>query len=52
MKIVIPGGTGQVGAILNRAFDAGSHNVVVVTRRPAGAGQVAWDGTTLGHGLR
>jgi uncharacterized protein (TIGR01777 family) len=48
MRIVIPGGTGQVGTILNRAFAAAGHEVVVVTRRPAGAGQVAWDGATLG----
>jgi len=48
MKIVIPGGTGQVGAILNRAFAAAGHDVVVLTRRPACAGQVAWDGETLG----
>jgi uncharacterized protein len=49
MKIVIPGGTGQVGAILNRAFAVAGHDVVVLTRRPAGAGQVAWDGRTLGR---
>ncbi|MFD7388452.1 TIGR01777 family oxidoreductase [Streptomyces sp. NPDC059852] len=48
MKIVIPGGTGQVGAILNRALTAAGHEVVVLTRRPARAGQVGWDGTTLG----
>jgi uncharacterized protein len=48
MKVVIPGGTGQVGAILNRALTAGGHDVVLLTRRPAGAGQLAWDGQTLG----
>lgn len=48
MKIVIPGGTGHVGAFLNRAFAAAGHDVVVLTRRPVGAGQVAWDGGTLG----
>lgn len=48
MKIVIPGGTGQIGAILNRSFAAAGHDVVVLTRRPARAGQVAWDGGTLG----
>ncbi|MFB8760209.1 TIGR01777 family oxidoreductase [Streptomyces nigra] len=48
MKIVIPGGTGQVGAVLNRALTAAGHEVVVLTRRPARAGQVGWDGTTLG----
>jgi len=35
MKIVIPGGTGQVGMILNRALIAAGHDVVVLTRRPA-----------------
>jgi uncharacterized protein len=48
MKIVIPGGTGQVGAILNRAFAAAGHEVVVLTRRPACEGQVGWDGETMG----
>jgi len=48
MKIVIPGGTGQVGTLLHRAFTAAGYDVVVLTRRPAGRGQVAWDGQTLG----
>src|SRR5580700_103621 len=48
MRIVIPGGTGQVGAILNRALVAAGHEVVILTRRPRGDGQVAWDGQTLG----
>jgi uncharacterized protein (TIGR01777 family) len=48
MKIVLPGGTGQVGRILNRALTAAGHQVVVLTRRPAGEGEVPWDGRTLG----
>ena len=32
MKIVIPGGTGQVGTILDRALTAAGHEVVVLTR--------------------
>ena len=48
MKIVIPGGTGQVGNILNRALTAAGHEVVVLTRRPVRAGEVHWDGATLG----
>jgi len=48
MKIVIPGGTGQVGALLNRAFAAAGHEVVVLTRRPSRDGHVAWDGETMG----
>ncbi|SNS98237.1 hypothetical protein SAMN05216276_10218 [Streptosporangium subroseum] len=48
MKIVIPGGTGQVGAILNRALTAAGHDVVVLTRRPVREREVRWDGETLG----
>ncbi|MET7703507.1 TIGR01777 family oxidoreductase [Streptomyces sp. NPDC005485] len=48
MKIVIPGGTGQVGAILRRALTAAGHDVVVLTRRPNGESEVPWDGETLG----
>jgi uncharacterized protein len=44
MKIVIPGGTGQVGGVLQRALSAAGHDVVIVSR---GAG-VRWDGRTLG----
>src|SRR5579875_720388 len=48
MRVVIPGGTGQVGAVLRRAFSAAGHEVVIVTRRPRGSGQVGWDGERLG----
>ena len=51
MKIVIPGGTGQVGGILARALRAGGHDVVVVSRGGVavpGARAVSWDGTTAG----
>ncbi|GAA2522720.1 MULTISPECIES: TIGR01777 family oxidoreductase [Streptomyces] len=48
MKIVIPGGTGQVGTVLNRALTAAGHEVVVLTRRPDGPGEVHWDGRTPG----
>jgi uncharacterized protein len=48
VKIVIPGGRGQVGSLLGRSLAAAGHQVVVVTRRPSGAGQVGWDGETLG----
>ncbi|ANS63373.1 NAD-dependent epimerase/dehydratase [Streptomyces lincolnensis] len=48
MKIVIPGGTGQVGAILNRALTAAGHEVVVLTRRPRREREIAWDGRSLG----
>lgn len=51
MKIVVPGGTGQVGTLLARAFVADGHEVVVFSRRPRLAPWriVAWDGETLGN---
>ncbi|CAM5495076.1 NAD-dependent epimerase [Streptomyces spiroverticillatus] len=49
MKIVIPGGTGQVGAVLDRALTGAGHEVVILTRTPTRARQVAWDGRTQGE---
>jgi uncharacterized protein (TIGR01777 family) len=49
MKIVLPGGTGQVGMILDRALTAAGHEVTVVTRRPVRAHDIGWDGVTLGR---
>lgn len=50
MRIVIPGGSGQVGQLLARALLAQGHEVVVLGRGGAvGAGRaVVWDGRTLG----
>lgn len=50
MKIVIPGGSGQVGTVLARALHAAGHEVVVVSRAPAAAPwrTVAWDARSLG----
>lgn len=50
MKIVIPGGTGQVGTILARHFHAQGHEVVVLSRtaRTLPWNVVPWDGQTLG----
>ena len=50
MKIVIPGGTGQVGAVLARAFQGDGHEVVVLSRSPtAGPWRaVRWDAETAG----
>ncbi|AZP15991.1 TIGR01777 family protein [Streptomyces aquilus] len=48
MKFVIPGGTGQVGTVLDRALRAAGHDVVVLTRRPTRDHEVQWDGKTLG----
>jgi uncharacterized protein (TIGR01777 family) len=53
MKIVIPGGSGQVGELLARAFQADGHAVVVLSRRPLPRPWrvVPWDGETLGAWL-
>ncbi|WP_437596813.1 DUF1731 domain-containing protein [Sorangium sp. So ce590] len=54
MKIVLPGGSGQVGQILARAFAADGHEVIVLCRSasvPAGR-VVPWDGRTLGPWAR
>ncbi|WP_367048187.1 TIGR01777 family oxidoreductase [Streptomyces sp. Je 1-332] len=48
MKVVLAGGTGQVGAVLERSMTAAGHDVVVLTRSPVRARQVAWDGRTSG----
>jgi uncharacterized protein len=48
MRFVIPGGTGQVGTVLNRALTAAGHDVVVLARRPSRDGEVEWDGETAG----
>ena len=50
MKIVIPGGTGQVGTLLARAFHSDGHEVVVLGRSPKQRDwrTVNWDGQTLG----
>jgi uncharacterized protein len=51
MRVVIPGGSGQVGTILARAFHADGHDVVVLSRRPRIQPWrvVEWDGATLGR---
>ncbi|WP_340383980.1 DUF1731 domain-containing protein [Streptomyces sp. SS7] len=48
MKFVVPGGTGQVGNVVRRALTAAGHEVVVLSRRPSGPGEVPWDGRTRG----
>ncbi len=45
MKIIIPGGSGQIGSVLARHYRGAGHEVVVLGR---GAGVIAWDGKTLG----
>ncbi len=51
MKIVIPGGSGQVGTVLARSFHKSGHEVVVLSRHPNNSPwrTVAWDGETLGE---
>jgi uncharacterized protein len=50
MKIVIPGGSGQVGMILSRAFHKAGHEVVVFSRKPNAEPWrvVAWDSENAG----
>src|SRR5262245_35740303 len=54
MKIVIPGGSGQVGTLLARAFHNDGDEVVVLSRRPGirPCRVVRWDGETLGNWQR
>ena len=52
MKIVIPGGTGEVGTLLANQFHGDGHEVVILSRKPAKDAPwrfAAWDGTTLGN---
>jgi hypothetical protein len=50
MKIVIPGGTGQVGVILARAFHRDGHELTVLSRSSQSVPWqvVNWDGKTIG----
>jgi hypothetical protein len=50
MKIIIPGGSGQVGTILARRFHAQGHAVTVLSRdpHPTPWRVVPWDGATPG----
>jgi uncharacterized protein (TIGR01777 family) len=50
VKVVIPGGSGQVGTLLARALRAEGDEIVVLGRdpRPAPWRTVAWDGRTRG----
>ena len=55
MKIVIPGGTGQVGTVLARAFHTADDDVTVLTRKSASPSPwrtIAWDGRSLGPWTR
>ena len=50
MKVVLAGGSGQVGTILARALHADGHKPVVISRKPNSAlwQTVQWDGRALG----
>jgi uncharacterized protein (TIGR01777 family) len=50
MKLVVPGGSGQVGTLLARAFVADGHEVVVLSRKPAPTPwrTLPWDAETVG----
>lgn len=52
MRIVIPGGTGQVGGVLRRWYAAAGHDVVVLSRHPEtlepGVRHRVWDGRSVG----
>jgi uncharacterized protein len=50
LRIVIPGGSGQVGCMLARFFQARGHHVTVLTRGPYTAPwqTVYWDGIQVG----
>ncbi|MFJ2868062.1 TIGR01777 family oxidoreductase [Kitasatospora sp. NPDC087314] len=49
MRIVIPGGSGALGTLLDRILTAAGHQVVVLTRRPRRPREIGWDGRTLGR---
>src|SRR2546423_9751333 len=50
MKIIIPGGSGQLGTVLARAFHESGHEVVVLSRtlRNVPWQTIEWDGETIG----
>ena len=48
MRIVISGGSGFLGRALTSALRAGGHQVIVLTRRPAGEGELLWSAETSG----
>lgn len=54
MKIVLPGGTGQVGTLLARSFHARGDEVVVLGRSPSPAPwrTVPWDAVSVGEWAR
>ena len=53
MRLLLPGGSGQIGTMLARYFEAAGHHVIVLSRNPQARSQptawqtVQWDGQTL-----
>ena len=52
MKIIIPGGTGQLGQILRREFERTGDEVIILTRTASQPGEISWDGRVLGNWAR
>jgi uncharacterized protein (TIGR01777 family) len=55
VKIVITGGTGQIGTVLSRAFASDGHELSILSRRSDANGPfrvIRWDATTLGEWTR
>ena len=55
MKIIIPGGSGQVGTILARSFDKNGHEVIILSRQGSNATPwriIEWDAETIGDWAR
>ena len=54
IRVVIPGGNGQVGTVLARHFHAKGDSVVVLARRPVTAPwrSITWDGLRLGEWVK
>ena len=50
MKVILAGGSGQVGTLLARAFHQTGHEVVVLSRRPTAAPWrvLSWDARSVG----
>jgi uncharacterized protein len=49
LKIVIPGGSGQVGRVLRRALRARGHRVITLSRQKTNeSSSVCWDGRSVG----
>ena len=55
MKIIIPGGTGQVGTILARSFHKNGHEVIILSRQASSKSPwriVEWDAVNVGDWAR